>query len=79
MLTTCSRFGFGRHKATLFVPDESFDHLDMTVVIPDPDGGVAKFERTAYRPTPKLVLPINPALLASFGNNEVVKPRQPQV
>lgn len=79
MQTICNCFGFGRPKAPLNVPNETFDNLDMTVVIPDPNGGVAKFERTAYKPTPKLTLPTNPALLASFGNNEVVMPRKPQV
>lgn len=67
-----SRFGFGRSREGTVVPPESYDSLDMAVIVPDPDGGVPHVERTAYVPRPSLTLPNDPATLASFNSDDVV-------
>ena len=76
----CSRFGFGRPRVGTVVPPEAFASLDIAVIVPDPDGGVPHFERTAYVPRPSLTLPNDPATLASFSRGDVVvHARKPQV
>lgn len=78
--TMCSRFGFGRSRVGTVVPPESYASLDMAVIVPDPDGGAPHIERTAYEPRPALILPNDPATLASFSRGDVeVHARKPQV
>ena len=77
---TSKRFGFGRTFDLCDVPSETFAGLDMSVIIPDPDGGEPKISRTAYVPRPTLCLPTDPATLASFSRDDVVvHARKPQV
>lgn len=68
----CSRFGFGRSRVGTAVPFESYASLDMAVIVPDPDGGAPHIERTAYVPRPAIILPNDPATLASFSRGDVV-------
>lgn len=78
--TIFSRFGFGRSRVGTAVPPESYASLDMAVTVPDPDGGLPHFERTAYVPRPAITLPNDPATLASFSRGDVVvHARKPQV
>ena len=80
LATIFSRFGFGRSRVGTQVPAESFASLDMAVIVPDPDGGAPHVERTAYVPRPSIILPTDPATLASFSRGEtVVHARKPQV
>lgn len=75
-----SRFGFGRSRECTLVPPESFASLDMAVIVPDPDGGAPHVERSAYVPRTSLILPNDPATLASFSRGDVVvHARKPQV